>query len=65
MAERAARATRSRIDLSWPDGLPDGGRHGFTPVTGRASKPPCPPWRTPWPPPSAPPAASSSSASRS
>ncbi|MEW2556797.1 phosphoribosyltransferase [Streptomyces zhihengii] len=30
-AERAARATRSRIDLSWPDGLPDGGRHGFTP----------------------------------
>ncbi|MFF4216419.1 phosphoribosyltransferase [Streptomyces nondiastaticus] len=21
----------SRIDLPWPDGLPDGGRHGFTP----------------------------------
>ncbi|MFJ8464892.1 phosphoribosyltransferase [Streptomyces swartbergensis] len=22
----------SRIDLRWPDGLPDGGRHGFTPA---------------------------------
>ncbi|GGR03556.1 phosphoribosyltransferase [Streptomyces netropsis] len=21
-----------RVDLGWPDGLPDGGRHGFTPV---------------------------------
>ncbi|MFI1176468.1 phosphoribosyltransferase [Streptomyces melanogenes] len=21
----------TRVDLSWPDGLPDGGRHGFTP----------------------------------
>ncbi|TXS54975.1 phosphoribosyltransferase [Streptomyces sp. t39] len=29
--EDRAAATRSRIDLGWPPGLPDGGRHGFTP----------------------------------
>ncbi|MEU6157478.1 phosphoribosyltransferase [Streptomyces sp. NPDC047130] len=27
----AASAVR-RVDLGWPDGLPDGGRHGFTPA---------------------------------
>ncbi len=28
----AAVATPVRVDLDWPDGLPDGGRHGFTPA---------------------------------
>ncbi|MFC7916431.1 phosphoribosyltransferase [Streptomyces sp. NPDC057386] len=29
----AARPGRiTRVDLGWPDGLPDGGRHGFTPA---------------------------------
>ncbi|WP_049579050.1 phosphoribosyltransferase [Streptomyces sp. SBT349] len=26
----SARAAARRVDLGWPDGLPDGGRHGFT-----------------------------------
>ncbi|MGK5628253.1 phosphoribosyltransferase [Streptomyces sp. URMC 123] len=26
----------TRVDLGWPDGLPDGGRHGFTPAHRRA-----------------------------
>ncbi|QIQ04998.1 phosphoribosyltransferase [Streptomyces liangshanensis] len=25
-------ATVTRVDLGWPEGLPDGGRHGFTPA---------------------------------
>ncbi|MFE6228529.1 phosphoribosyltransferase [Streptomyces sp. NPDC057854] len=28
----AAVATPVRVDLDWPDGLPDGARHGFTPA---------------------------------
>ncbi len=28
----AARWRAVRVDLGWPDGLPDGGRHGFTPA---------------------------------
>ncbi|MEU4065386.1 phosphoribosyltransferase [Streptomyces wedmorensis] len=28
---RTPRETPVRIDLGWPEGLPDGGRHGFTP----------------------------------
>ncbi|MGR6970164.1 phosphoribosyltransferase [Streptomyces cynarae] len=28
---REAQGTITRVDLGWPDGLPDGGRHGFTP----------------------------------
>jgi hypothetical protein len=33
-AEAASSATRpcTRVDLSWPAGVPDGGRHGFTPA---------------------------------
>ncbi|MER7023480.1 MULTISPECIES: phosphoribosyltransferase [Streptomyces] len=27
-----ARNAAVRVDLAWPDGLPDGGRHGFTPA---------------------------------
>ncbi|MGW8888247.1 phosphoribosyltransferase [Streptomyces sp. NPDC055749] len=27
-----AKAARTRIELAWPDGVPDGGRHGFTPT---------------------------------
>ncbi|WP_406395691.1 phosphoribosyltransferase [Streptomyces sp. NBC_00887] len=27
-----ARPAPVRVELGWPDGLPDGGRHGFTPV---------------------------------
>ncbi|MCN9243623.1 phosphoribosyltransferase [Streptomyces sp. RY43-2] len=29
--ERAAHGTVARVSLGWPRGLPDGGRHGFTP----------------------------------
>ncbi|MEV5983856.1 phosphoribosyltransferase [Streptomyces sp. NPDC052051] len=29
--ERAAHGTIARVSLGWPRGLPDGGRHGFTP----------------------------------
>ncbi|MGX8905906.1 phosphoribosyltransferase [Streptomyces netropsis] len=29
---RRSSAAPVRVDLGWPDGLPDGGRHGFTPV---------------------------------
>lgn len=34
MAHRGSRSDRSftRVDLGWPDRLPDGGRHGFTPA---------------------------------
>ncbi|MBB5121187.1 phosphoribosyltransferase [Streptomyces eurocidicus] len=28
---RAASARLTRVDVGWPEGLPDGGRHGFTP----------------------------------
>ncbi|WP_399091481.1 phosphoribosyltransferase [Streptomyces sp. BBFR2] len=28
----ASRNAAVRVDLGWPDGLPDGGRHGFTPA---------------------------------
>ncbi|QMV23607.1 phosphoribosyltransferase [Streptomyces sp. SCUT-3] len=28
----AAPAPAERVDLGWPEGLPDGGRHGFTPA---------------------------------
>lgn len=31
-ARRGARPAPVRVELGWPDGLPDGGRHGFTPV---------------------------------
>ncbi|MGP3947423.1 phosphoribosyltransferase [Streptomyces sp. 7N604] len=31
MARPPARPRAERVDLRWPDGLPDGGRHGFTP----------------------------------
>ncbi|MET7364510.1 phosphoribosyltransferase [Streptomyces sp. NPDC005566] len=31
-APRGARPAPVRVELGWPDGLPDGGRHGFTPV---------------------------------
>ncbi|MFF4606148.1 phosphoribosyltransferase [Streptomyces sp. NPDC001339] len=31
-AEPARRAEPVRVDLDWPAGLPDGGRHGFTPA---------------------------------
>ncbi|MFD3570259.1 phosphoribosyltransferase [Streptomyces sp. NPDC058667] len=31
-AHRAAAEAAVRIDLGWPEGIPDGGRHGFTPV---------------------------------
>ncbi|MET9645139.1 phosphoribosyltransferase [Streptomyces syringium] len=31
-ASRRSPAAPVRVDLGWPDGLPDGGRHGFTPV---------------------------------
>ncbi|MFI1253751.1 phosphoribosyltransferase [Streptomyces netropsis] len=31
-ASRRSSAAPLRVDLGWPDGLPDGGRHGFTPV---------------------------------
>lgn len=34
-----------RVGLGWPHGLPDGGRHGFTPDTEYAWRRPCPPWR--------------------
>ncbi|WP_327356274.1 phosphoribosyltransferase [Streptomyces sp. NBC_01304] len=30
-AQRPAPGTVTRVDLGWPEGLPDGGRHGFTP----------------------------------
>ncbi|MHC3474412.1 phosphoribosyltransferase [Streptomyces sp. 7R007] len=30
-ADDRTRQTCSRVDLHWPPGLPDGGRHGFTP----------------------------------
>ncbi len=30
-AQRSAPAAFARVDLGWPEGLPDGGRHGFTP----------------------------------
>lgn len=42
----AGPAPAVRIDLGWPAGLPDGGRHGFTPRTASGSRPTCPPWRT-------------------
>ncbi|MGW1022170.1 phosphoribosyltransferase [Streptomyces sp. NPDC002577] len=29
---RAARAAATRVGLHWPQGVPDGGRHGFTPA---------------------------------
>ncbi len=29
---RGERGTVSRVELDWPAGVPDGGRHGFTPV---------------------------------
>nr|WP_256861099.1 phosphoribosyltransferase [Streptomyces tsukubensis] len=29
---REAAPSVVRVDLGWPDGIPDGGRHGFTPV---------------------------------
>ncbi|MFF1381469.1 phosphoribosyltransferase [Streptomyces sp. NPDC058308] len=29
---RAGRAPLTRVDLGWPAGVPDGGRHGFTPA---------------------------------
>ena len=37
---------RDRTASTWagPRGLPDGGRHGFTPPTGHAWKPRCPRW---------------------
>ncbi|QDQ11336.1 phosphoribosyltransferase [Streptomyces spectabilis] len=31
-APRAERAPVTRAPLAWPDGVPDGGRHGFTPA---------------------------------
>ncbi|MFP3992476.1 phosphoribosyltransferase family protein, partial [Streptomyces sp. E11-3] len=31
-APRPACASVTRVDLSWPEGVPDGGRHGFTPA---------------------------------
>ncbi|MFI1221028.1 MULTISPECIES: phosphoribosyltransferase domain-containing protein [unclassified Streptomyces] len=31
-AEDADRAPVTRVDLGWPAGVPDGGRHGFTPA---------------------------------
>ncbi|MEU2514561.1 phosphoribosyltransferase [Streptomyces syringium] len=31
-ASRRSPAAPVRVDLGWPQGLPDGGRHGFTPV---------------------------------
>ncbi|MEU2114560.1 phosphoribosyltransferase [Streptomyces sp. NPDC016459] len=31
-ATRAAAGAAVRIDLGWPEGVPDGGRHGFTPA---------------------------------
>ncbi|MBC9712576.1 phosphoribosyltransferase domain-containing protein [Streptomyces sp. TRM66268-LWL] len=30
-AQRSAPGTVTRVELGWPEGLPDGGRHGFTP----------------------------------
>jgi hypothetical protein len=30
--ERTSLAHLERVDLGWPDGVPDGGRHGFTPA---------------------------------
>lgn len=36
----------TRVDLDWPAGVPDGGRHGFTPPTGPPSKRRSRPWRT-------------------
>ncbi|MGW0858397.1 phosphoribosyltransferase [Streptomyces sp. NPDC002690] len=31
-AEATGTARVTRVDLGWPEGLPDGGRHGFTPA---------------------------------
>lgn len=56
----------TRVELEWPAGVPDGGRHGFTPHIARPWNRPFPPWppvsQTPW---TATPAAYWSSASRS
>ncbi|MER6612285.1 phosphoribosyltransferase [Streptomyces xantholiticus] len=32
VAEPAARPGHTRVELAWPAGVPDGGRHGFTPA---------------------------------
>ncbi len=67
-------APLTRVGLGWPAGVPDGGRHGFTPPTGRRSKRRSRAWRsgsrprwatTPAAALAAGPAGSSSSASRS
>lgn len=54
-----------RVALDWPAGVPDGGRHGFTPSTARLWKPRSPPWAPGSPTPWARRAGCSSSASRS